>query len=230
MEKLRKTFLMELIEKGRILCKGAESTLYKTKFMEMDTVLKLRGPKKYRISRLDEIIRKRRTFREGNLLYEASRKKIKVPKILYMNLKNNFIIMEYIEGDVLRNALIKNKFGNNEILRISRKIGIEIAKLHNINIVHGDLTTANIIIKKNETPYLIDFGLGEKTKSYESKSEDIDIFYRVLNSTHPNKRKMIFQEFIGVYKEHVNNYREIISRYKRIRRMGRYVERKKRKK
>jgi Kae1-associated kinase Bud32 len=225
------SFVKHLLEKGKFLSRGAESTLYKVNFMGHNAILKYRNKKLYRIEELDKKIRRKRTYTETNLLFEASKHGLNVPKVLYSNIKENTIIIEYIKGNLFREMLIHKILNEIEIREISRKIGEMIGTLHNIDIVHGDLTTANIIVSKKNgvlEPYLIDFGLGETKKDNEAKAEDIDIFYRVLDSTHPKEKDIIFGSFIDSYTKNIEDSSDIIRRFKRIRRMGRYVEKRKR--
>ncbi len=219
-----------LIEKGSILDVGAESILYKVKFLGFDAVLKYRVKKKYRINDIDLKIRRFRTYREASSLYEAYISNIPVPKLLYVNLSESVIIMEYISGLRLREWML-DKSGRDEelISKIASRLGYLIAKMHNINIVHGDLTTANIILigLESNTPetYILDFGLSDKTESLEAKAVDIELFYRVLKASHTDVADTFFKSFINSYVKYVRGANEIIRRFNILRRMGRYVER-----
>ncbi len=220
--------LEHFLEDGVMISKGAESNLYKISYYGKPAVLKYRVEKKYRIKELDKKIRRRRTFGEASSIYEAWKKGINVPRLLYADLERYYLIMEYLEGEVLREAILKKKYTDEEISVIASSLGEMIANLHNIDIVHGDLTTANIIIKDELRPYLIDFGLSERRSDPEAKAVDIEMFYRVLESTHTMEREKFFNAFIQAYKKNVLNSKEIISRFNRIRRMGRYIEERRR--
>ncbi len=217
-------FLNHFIENSILLSKGAESNLYKINYLGYSAVLKYRVEKRYRIKDLDVRIRRRRTFGEATSLYEAWRNDINVPRVLYADLRRCYLIIEYIDGILLREALLSGKYGEREIRLISGKLGEMVARLHNIDIVHGDLTTSNIIIMGEFTPYIIDFGLSEKNGDAEAKAVDIELFYRVLESTHTPIKDLFFNVFLEKYKANVLNSKEIISRFNRIRRMGRYIE------
>ncbi|KAL4432261.1 hypothetical protein ABPG74_020229 [Tetrahymena malaccensis] len=102
------------------------------------------------------------------------------------------LFLEYFDGETLEAYLIKSvenkeEINNNENLKIERlNICIEILKaanhLHQLNIVHGDLKLANILIKINnkqirvkiidfsESGFLVEKTIGS-TKGYEEKSD-----------------------------------------------------------
>ena len=64
------------------------------------------------------------------------------------------------------------------------RIGELIAKLHGQSIVHGDLTTSNMILTREGRIFLVDFGLGDKTEELEAQGVDIHLLRRALQSTH----------------------------------------------
>lgn len=228
----KRKLLNYLIKNGKLMNKGAESNLYLVDYLGIKCILKYRVKKEYRIEELDRKIRRRRTIREASIIQELNKARIPVPLIIYVDVDQNYFLMKYINGDRLRDTLIKMKFSKEEIIEISRKLGVIVAEIHNRNISHGDLTTANIIVRKSVNGiklYILDFGLSEKNITSEEKAVDIDILYRVLEASHTHMKKLIFDNFLKEYKKHVNNYNDIISRYNKIRRMGRYIEERRKK-
>jgi len=79
-------------------------------------------------------------------------------------------------------------------------IGSEIAKMHKADIIHGDLTTSNMIIRhpfatKGLSPtklVLIDFGLAYTSTMVEDKAVDLYVLERAFASTHPDSEPMFF--------------------------------------
>lgn len=63
-------------------------------------------------------------------------------------------------------------------------MGQMILRLHNVNIIHGDLTTSNMMIS-NDKLYLIDFGLAYTKPNAEDKAVDLYVLERAFVSTHP---------------------------------------------
>ena len=123
---------------SKIIQIGAEAVILK----KGKIIIKRRVPKSYRLSELDGKIRKLRTKSESKLLEKAS-KIIPVPKILKVNEIKKEIILEFINGKKISKHL--DEFNLEKQKEICKSIGISIAKLHDENIIHGDLTTSNII-------------------------------------------------------------------------------------
>ncbi len=128
---------------SKIIAQGAEAKI----LLNRNTITKDRIKKSYRIPELDNAIRKKRTRSEIKLLEKAS-KVINVPLPLTINKKNpSFQIhIPFIDGKKLSDHLdkLKNKF------LICKQIGKDIAKLHDNSIIHGDLTTSNMILVNNK--------------------------------------------------------------------------------
>ena len=121
---------------SNIIATGAEAVLIR----EDGKLIKKRIKKGYRLPVIDEKLRKQRTKKESKLLEKAS-KLIPVPKVIKIDEKSNEIVIEYLNGKKLSETL--DNLDNN--LQICHKIGENIAKLHDAGIIHGDLTTSNMI-------------------------------------------------------------------------------------
>src|SRR3989344_6028540 len=119
-----------------IIQRGAEAVLIKKE----DLVLKRRVVKGYRLKELDEKLRKLRTRSEARLLEKAA-KLISVPRVVKVDDKTKEIDMEFISGLKLSDNLDAMKNWKEVCL----EIGENIAKLHDVDIIHGDLTTSNMI-------------------------------------------------------------------------------------
>ena len=123
----------------KILKQGAEAILYLTK---ANTILKKRIPKSYRIKELDDERRKSTIRRELKLLEKASQLE-NVPKIISSSEENFEIEIEKIDSPLVKDII--DTVEDKQRILISRKIGEGVKKLHNLNIIHGDLTTSNMI-------------------------------------------------------------------------------------
>ncbi len=203
-----------------LIRKGAEANLYLATFEEVyflwereKVLVKKRISKGYRNPALDQELRLRRTLHEARLLHEA-KSCVNTP-VLYGVSKNDCtIIMEYIEG-------IRAKEGLTE--KIALKIGECIARLHQSGIVHGDITTSNIIIRQGEV-YFIDFGLGEFSTEVEDQAVDLHLLKQTLKSTHHLQWKNLWKKILEGYRQR-ENAEEIITRIEDIEKRGRYVKR-----
>jgi len=155
--------------------KGAEAELTLTDFYGKKVVSKKRIKKSYRNNELDFNIRKKRTRSEAkilNTLYNI----INVPQVLFVDEKKCEIMLEFIDGKMLKEIIEK-------VPTLAVKAGKEIKKIHESGIIHGDLTTSNILFK-NDKLYFIDFGLGYFSKKTEDKATDLIVFKKTFNATH----------------------------------------------
>ncbi len=196
----------------KIIKQGAEALIKLNK----NRIIKERIKKNYRIEEIDHKIRKFRTRREGNILKKAVF--VNVPKVYNIDDKKMIIEMEYIKGVLLKEFLNKNNL--NEILKIAEKIGKEIAKLHDKDIIHGDLTTTNIIINSDDI-YFVDFGLGSFSNKIEDKAVDLYLLKQALTSSFPQISEQIFKIMLEGYALN-KNHKEILERLKKVEKRGRY--------
>jgi TP53 regulating kinase-like protein len=195
-----------------IIAQAAEAIIIK----EEDKVTKRRIKKSYRIEVLDEKLRKQRTRSEAKILVKAS-SLINVPQVLDINEKSKEIKMKFIEGKKLSEHLdgLKNQ------LEIAEQIGKDIAKLHDADIIHGDLTTSNMIYKENENKvYFIDFGLGFISKRAEDKAVDLHLLRQALEAKHFSCYKELFDSMIKSYNSKDKD--KILKQLEKVEARGRY--------
>jgi len=119
-----------------LIAQGAEAKI----ILSGNNIIKKRIKKSYRFPILDEKLRKQRTKKEAKLLEKAG-KVINVPKIIKTDEKNKELHIEFIKGLKLSENLDSHPNCNE----ICKQIGKNIAKIHDLNIIHGDLTTSNMI-------------------------------------------------------------------------------------
>ncbi|MCL1966206.1 MAG: Kae1-associated serine/threonine protein kinase, partial [Candidatus Bathyarchaeota archaeon] len=156
-----------------LLKKGAEANLYLTNWHGRPAVIKIRKQKKYRPEALDMQIRSHRTSHEAQLLHQTKISGVTTPLIYMVNMPESSIIMEYIQGVQVKQYI--NKAQKIEREKICLQIGELIGKLHKENLIHGDLTTSNMILNEQGTIFLVDFGLGEKNTELEAKGVDLHL-------------------------------------------------------
>jgi TP53 regulating kinase-like protein len=127
-------------------------------------------------------------------LAKAFRANVKCPAVLCVDAQNGFIVMEHIDGVTAKEAIITEKYGLNEI---ATKIGELIAVCHASDLIHGDLTTSNILFRDGEA-VLIDFGLAQVSSMTEDKAVDLYVLERAISSTHPEASEL-FSRIINSY-------------------------------
>ena len=206
-----------------LIKKGAEAELFLETWCERKIIMKKRSPKSYRLPELDLKLRSYRTIHEAMLIHQAKLVGIPTPLIYYVDTKNSTIIMEYIIGKQLKE--LANEDSKLKLKSIFYQIGIIIGKLHNSGIIHGDLTTSNLIIDTQNRIFLIDFGLGKKSEQLEERSIDLFLLKRSLNSTHYLLATSFYDWILEGYSKIVGskNCDEVKLRIESIANRGRYT-------
>jgi len=197
--------------KKNMLYQGAEAVI----LLKDSKLLKERIAKSYRLPVLDEKLRKSRTKKEMKLL-EKSSKIIPVPEVFSSSLYG--ISMKNIKGKRLSEFL--DSLPNS--LEICGQIGKNIAKLHDSGIIHGDLTTSNMILKNNLV-YFIDFGLGFESHNVEDKAVDLHLIRQALEAKHPLHFKEFFNSLIKGYTSSINA-KAVFKRLEIVEKRGRYKQ------
>ncbi len=198
----------------KLLFRGAEASLFETSFLNEKAILKKREPKNYRVKALDQKIVSLRTKQECLLISRAKEVGVRTPLIFYANKKTGEIIMEFVDGVQFKD-LAKKAFEKNCSL-----LGKEVGLLHNEGIVHGDLTTSNVLVKKNKLVF-VDFGLGFFSKKIEDMAVDLLVLKKTLKSTH-SKEPLVWEKFLSGYKKSFKNALSVINRISDIEKRTRY--------
>jgi len=206
----------------QLLYQGAESRISLDIFDGQEVIVKERIAKGYRIKQLDEELRKLRTRKEIKLLTEVRKLGIPTPKILHVDEKNHKIVMEFINGDRLKEYL--NSICPNEVKSICLKLGKQIGKLHSNNIVHGDLTTSNMILKGDEI-YFIDPSLGEFTQRIEEKGVDVKLLKEAIKATHFKIFDEVWNSILLGYRMVYKEADLVLNQLKEIEKRARYANR-----
>ncbi|HVP26700.1 MAG TPA: KEOPS complex kinase/ATPase Bud32 [Candidatus Bathyarchaeia archaeon] len=206
-----------------LMKKGAEASLYLADWHGRKVVIKKRLPKQYRPSELDTQIRTYRTIHEPQLMHEAKVAGVPTPTIFLVDLKDSSITMEYVEGEQIKRLL--NKVSKNERQRLCFKIGELTGKLHEYGLIHGDLTTSNMILNSEGKIFFVDFGLGEKSKELEARGVDLHLMKRALQSTHFRFADECFDAVMKGYTSVLRTepLRNVLDKVKEIEKRGRYV-------
>jgi Kae1-associated kinase Bud32 len=198
----------------KILHRGAEAVLY----LDKSNLVKERIKKSYRHPTIDLNKRKYPTRREYKLLKKATDVGLNVPRPIDFDENEMKVIMEHLKGDVLKKTL--DNYNEDKRKEVSKLIGQQIALMHDNNIIHGDLTTSNMILKQNEI-FLIDFGLGSISLKLEDKAVDLHLLKQALESKHYKHYEELYKSFLQGYKKS-NNYNETLKRLEKVESRGRY--------
>jgi len=193
----------------KIIKQGAEALIYK----ENNYLIKERIKKSYRIDDIDNRLRKSRTRSEFKLLQKTRNS----PKVFDFDDKKMKIKMEFIDGKLIKDILDNLRMEKRNLLL--REIGGKIAKMHDRDIIHGDLTTSNMILK--DRVYFIDFGLGFISNKIEDKAVDLHLLKQALESKHYRHFEESFREVLEGYKLS-RDWKEVLRRLEKVEKRGRY--------
>jgi Kae1-associated kinase Bud32 len=182
-----------------VLARGAEAVITRVKWHGRDAILKERVPKRYRNPGLDARLRNSRVKMEAQLMSHARKVGVLSPLIYDIDLLRGGITMEFVSGPTAK-VVLQDSERRSEL---AREIGLRIARLHSADMVHGDLTTSNIIVT-DQGPSFIDFGLGEKSAEIEKKGVDLHLLKEALGSAHsehPELFDIVAEAYVEAYPE-----------------------------
>jgi TP53 regulating kinase and related kinases len=148
----------------------------------LPAVFKVRVPLPYRLPVLDEAIRHQRTVREAQMIHAARSAGVQSPHIYDVDLAAATLVLEHISGQRLKD-LIPHLDGRRTSRLLSR-LGSVAASLHKGGIMHGDLTTANVIVRDGDL-VLLDFGLALHSDRVEDHAVDLRLIKETLTGAHP---------------------------------------------
>ncbi|KAJ6018682.1 hypothetical protein N7522_000749 [Penicillium canescens] len=243
-----------------LLAQGAEAHLYKTTSLNPSTpaALKIRPSKPYRHPILDRRLTRQRILQEARCLAKLVREGVSVPALLALDWEGHggeeggwggaWLMMEWIEGDVVRVVLEqweawmkKNQASLDEsqieqeearVRGLLKKMGAAIGALHKAGVVHGDLTTSNLILRPlagtdgagsvstEGDVVLIDFGLASQSAQDEDRAVDLYVLERAIGSTHP-RSEPLFDELLLGYRESYKGAPSALKRLEDVRMRGR---------
>jgi TP53 regulating kinase-like protein len=206
-----------------LIKKGAEANLYLADWHGRRAVMKKRLRKEYRPQKLDEQIRTYRTIHEPQFMHEAKKAGVPTPMIFLVDVKNTTIIMEYIEGKQVKQLLsaLSEACRQGLCFRVGQLIG----RLHMCGLIHGDLTTSNMIAGSEGRVFFVDFGLSERSGEVEARGVDLHLMKRALESTHYQFAGSCFDSVINGYGNVLGAeaVKSVLDKIKEIERRGRYV-------
>ena len=210
-----------------LIKKGAEANLFLEEWQGRKVIMKRRLPKKYRLHELDEQIRSRRTVHEPQIIHQAKEAGVPTPTIFMVDISEATIIMEFVDGKQVKQVL--NDLPSEERTRLCRHIGELIGRLHNCGIIHGDLTTSNMILTPYGRVVLVDFGLSEKSTELEIRGVDLHLMKRAFQSTHYKYAEECFEEVLKGYAKVMGEelVKNVLEKIQEIERRGRYISERK---
>lgn len=206
----------------RVIAKGAEADLVFMEWNGLKALAKRRNPKRYRHPELDLRMRKTRTKTEADIIHRAKMSGVPTPLLYQVDPEEAVIVMEYIDGVKVRDAV--DGLTDRERRKLFKRIGGYAGRLHGAGVIHGDLTTSNIL-KQGDRLVFIDFGLAEVSTEVEKRGVDLNLMDRMLTSTHYRHREELLVAFLEGYRGALGEEaEEAVTRMIEVARRGRYVE------
>jgi TP53 regulating kinase-like protein len=214
---------LDEVKQPFLIKKGAEASLYLADWHGRKVIMKMRISKKYRLPKLDKQIKRYRTLHEPKLIHEAKEAGVPTPIIFLIDVRSAAIIMEFIEGRQVKQLF--NKVSRSERQSLCSKIGELIGRLHGYGIIHGDLTTSNMILDSEGKIFFVDFGLGEKSNELEARGVDLHLMKRALQSTHFAFAKECFNDVTEGYSKILGSEtaKNVLDKIREIEGRGRYI-------
>ncbi|KAI0394325.1 tyrosine protein kinase [Xylariaceae sp. FL0594] len=247
-----------------LITQGAEGRLYKTTYLlpSIPCALKYRPPKPWRHPVLDARLTRHRILSEARNLAKCRREGVAVPAVYAIDENAGWLMMEWVQGGPVRVAinewlrrrrdedLADGKRGDAivqgtseadaDLVALLRRIGTAVGRLHKVGIVHGDLTTSNMMLKPWERDkvatnghdtghdglldgdiVIIDFGLASQSTSDEDRAVDLYVLERAFASTHPRAEKLFTAMLESVYRETFKQAPIVLKKLEDVRMRGR---------
>lgn len=198
---------------AKFLARGAEAELYLYRLVDRVVATKNRVSKVYRIKEIDVPLRRSRTRGEASLLHSAKEAGVACPVIYEIGKFE--LNLSFIDGVLLRDFIKDRK--SRGIGKVAEEVGRGLAKLHRLGIVHGDFTTANVMVSGRKV-FFIDFGLGSFSKDAEEKAIDVLLMKKSLGD------EKLYRSFLSGYRQY-EKYKEVMEQLAEIEKRGRYVVR-----
>ena len=208
--------------RGRLLYKGAEADVILGEWQGLQAVFKVRKPLTYRLQILDETIRHQRTIREAEMIHLAKRAGVTSPFLYNVDVPESTIVMEFVRGERVKDLM--TVLSEIQLEEVFFEFGQAAAKLHRSGIMHGDLTTANVV-RRNGRLVFIDFGLSVRTSRLEDHAVDLRLIKETLVGAHAEVSARAFEALTRGYASVVGLSRSnsVLKQLQSIERRGRYA-------
>lgn len=219
-----------------LISQGAEAHVYTTAFCGRACVLKRRVPKAYRHPSLDAALQASRTLSEARMLARCRRLGISTPTVYHVDVASGSIFMEHVPGRSFKQFVVEHSaaptvdggVGLSAAVRdAAAALGRLVAVMHGEGVIHGDLTSSNVIVRPQQAPgdalvlTVIDFGLGYSSNMVEDKAVDLYVLERALASTHASLEPALFEAFRAAYAASAVDAPAVLKKFEQVKSRGR---------
>uniref|UniRef100_A0A1I8B1G5 18S rRNA aminocarboxypropyltransferase n=1 Tax=Meloidogyne hapla TaxID=6305 RepID=A0A1I8B1G5_MELHA len=214
------------------LYQGAEAKLFLCLYLNKPALIKERFEKKYRHPELDLRLTKERIRTEIKAILKCQEIGILTPSIYFVDSFKNLIIYERIvcKNDQIAPSAkafldeLQQKSDKAEFEKISSQFGLKlgsiIQNMHAAGLIHGDLTTSNVLEDDNLDLIFIDFGLSQFSQKPEDKAVDLYVLERAIKSAHI-RMEILMSKALQAYNERGKDAELVLLRLEEVRMRGR---------
>ncbi|KAH9954092.1 kinase-like domain-containing protein [Russula dissimulans] len=239
-----------LLCSSTLISQGAEAAIYRASLHPGGplVLLKHRFSKRYRHATLDGSLTRARIAGEARALLRCLRCGVSVPGIRFVDAANGVLGVEWVDGRSVRSLLgsgdegevvdagedeaigDKDALAEYEVSKdtLMVMVGTQIAQMHLGDIIHGDLTTSNMMLRHPSSLgdslqqlVLIDFGLAYTSSLAEDKAVDLYVLERAFVSTHPESGPLFGRVLDAYEKKMGKGWTAIGARLEQVRLRGR---------
>ncbi|KAI1418434.1 tyrosine protein kinase [Hypoxylon sp. FL1857] len=248
-----------------LITQGAEARLYKTTYLlpSIPSALKYRPPKAWRHPALDARLTRHRILAEARILAKCRREGVFVPAVYAVDESAGWMMLEWVGGAPARVGINEwlrrrkeseeakghegdavpvtgDREEDQELIALMRRIGAAVGRMHKVGIVHGDLTTSNMMLRpweKGREPsnghadsgdgsldgdiVIIDFGLASQSSSDEDRAVDLYVLERAFASTHSRAEELFTRVLDSAYRETFKQAPIVLKKLEEVRMRGR---------
>ncbi|KAM4587136.1 EKC/KEOPS complex subunit TP53RK [Odontesthes bonariensis] len=224
----RNMAVSQYLSKAELIKQGAEARLYRADFLGKPAIVKVRFPRRFRHPEMDEKLTHRRTVQEVRSILRCRRAGISAPVVYFVDYTSHSIFLEEIVGSLtVRDHIASSSQSSSkqELQWLAERVGQILAKMHDEDIIHGDLTTSNMLLKRGPEDteselFLIDFGLSSISTLPEDKGVDLFVLEKAFLSTHPNT-ELLFEKLLKSYATSSKKSSAVIKKLDEVRLRGR---------
>jgi len=207
---------------GHLLYRGAEADVVLGDWQGLEAVFKIRKPLTYRLQVLDEAIRRQRTVHEAEMMHLAKSAGVCTPFLYNVDIQSSTLVMEFVRGVRVKDLVAS--LSGTQLDGTFFEFGGDVAKLHRFGIMHGDLTTANVVRSDGRLVF-VDFGLSVRTTRIEDHGVDLRLIKETLVGAHPGASARALDALNRGYASVVGQARSraVLKQLQNIERRGRYA-------
>ncbi|KAL7126636.1 hypothetical protein ABFS83_14G201500 [Erythranthe nasuta] len=213
-------------EEGSVVLikQGAEARVFESTFVGKRSVVKERFSKKYRHPSLDTKLTVKRLNAEARCMTKARKLGVLTPVLYAVDPLMHTLTFEFVVGPAVKDVLLG--FGLKGVVEeqledIATQIGNAIGKIHDGGLIHGDLTTSNMLIRNDTNKLvLIDFGLSFTSTLPEDKAVDLYVLERALLSMHSSCGN-VMDKILAAYRKSSKQWSSTLNKLAQVRQRGR---------